>query len=173
MVLPEELPALEVVSSTILPSWLVDFPRELVSVLVGVVVTLVSLGLTSTLSHRIEKKREQDETFEMLEAALRATIAILGTDAAGPVPVDTLQSACSSPHFERLLARIRRSQSRHPQLGKTSQTVDEIAQALIDLQAEANYYGQVYVAQKGDVAPDLRDSLKEKAKILQSLLRGL
>lgn len=173
LVFPDELPVLEVEPSTVLPSWIIDYPRELVSVLVGVIVTLVTVGLTAKINQLIQEKRAENETMRMLTAALSATISVLDTPTGGPIPVDTLQNASSYPHFERLLTRIQRRRRWYRRFYKRTDSLDEIPKTLIDLQATAYHYGQIYLKQKGEVDLSIRDKLRKKAERLQSLLQGM
>jgi hypothetical protein len=103
MILPKELPVLEVTSPPSFWRSFADFPRELASLLIGVLVGLISVGLTSLVNYWIVQNRQKWEALEMLQAAVRTTIEVLGMPAAGPVPSDTLDRACSSPNYERLL----------------------------------------------------------------------
>jgi hypothetical protein len=181
-VLPEDLPTLQAVLPPTPWHSFLDFPREIGSVLVGVAVTLVSVGLTSYVNYWIGRRRERWETLEMLQAAVRAIIEVLDARPARPVPVDALEKASSSPHFERLLALIRRRKRRRllgQLLARVRRSeyhqpdITRIPQTLVKLQAEAHYYGQRYAEGRGDVSPIIGDNVKKKAEELVSLLREL
>jgi len=161
LVLSQELPILDVVSPPTLWDLFVDLPREVVSVLIGVLVGLMTVGLTNLVNHSIAQGRQRCEALEMVQAATRATIAVLSTPPYGPVPSDALNKACSSPSYERLLTLVR---------NRKRSDVDKVSQALITMNAKAQHYQKVY-EKLGGVDKVVREGLLDAAKKLQSSLQ--
>jgi hypothetical protein len=172
---PASLPMLEVVEATRPNS---SFLSQAGSVLLGVIITLVTVGCTSLVNDLTQRRRQRLDTREMLSAAITATLDV-ATSGVGQVPADTFKMISSSPHFERILALVERAKRRHAFKQRFSSkppvpaSMTELPKRLIEANQEVQHYSQVYTTQGGHINQASRDALKQKVEGLQTLLREL